>query len=191
MSNIEPSGKNEPPKVLQYLSINVRGYRQQAGLSQTALAEQAGISRRMLAGIEAGDRNVSLVILDKLAAVLNVSFTDLIQAPDVSGYLLVNPLAWQGTTTASQALLVASVPARQRVELWEWRLTPGEQYDSQPDAEGWHEILYIIDGTLTLLLEQHSVTLHAGETHVFASNQRYAYANRTHRPLRFIRNVAF
>ncbi len=191
MSNIVHNAKSDPPQVLQYLSSNVRAYRQSAGLSQMALAEQSGVSRRMLAGIEAGDRNVSLAVLDKLAAALNVSFTDLIQAPEARGNHLVGELAWQGTTAESQALFVASVPARQRVELWEWTLMPGEQYDSLPDAEGWHEILYVTAGSLTLLLEKQTITLNTGETYVFNSNQQYAYANRTGQPLRFIRNVTF
>ncbi|TQI80170.1 XRE family transcriptional regulator [Serratia fonticola] len=191
MSNIVHNAKNEPPQVLQYLSSNLRAHRQSAKLSQMALAEQSGVSRRMLAGIEAGDRNVSLAVLDKLAAALNVSFTDLIQAPDDRGNHLVGELAWQGSSAESQALFVASVPARQRAELWEWRLMPHEQYHSQPDAEGWHEIVYVIAGSLTLLLEQKTLTLSAGETYVFNSNQQYAYANKTEEPLHFIRNVTF
>lgn len=191
MSNTVNSGKLEAPKVLQYLSSNLRGFRQQAGLSQVMLAEKSGVSRRMLAGIEAGDRNVSLAVLDKLAEALNIAFTDLIQAPEARGSHLVGELAWQGVQPASQALFTASVPARQRVELWEWTLMPGEHYDSVPDAEGWSEIIYVITGSLTLVLEQHTLTLDAGQTQVFNSDQRYAYANRTDSPLRFIRNVTF
>lgn len=191
MSNAENSGKHEAPKVLQYLSSNLRSYRQQAGLSQVALAERSCVSRRMLAGIEAGDRNVSLAVLDKLADALNIAFTDLIQAPEARGNHLVGELAWQGRQPESQALFAASVPARQRVELWEWTLMPGEHYDSVPDAEGWSEIIYVIAGSLTLLLEQQTLILDAGQTQVFNSDQHYAYANRTNHPLRFIRNVTF
>lgn len=191
MSNIVHNEKHDALKVLQYLSSNLRGYRQQAGLSQMALAEKSGVSRRMLAGIEAGDRNVSLAVLDKLAEALNIAFTDLIQAPEARGNHLVGELAWQGREPASQAVFIASVPARQRVELWEWALMPGERYDSLPDAAGWNEIIYVITGSLTLVLEQQTLTLDAGETQVFNSDQHYAYVNRTDRPLRFIRNVTF
>ncbi len=118
MSNTAHNAKTDPPKVLQYLSSNLRGYRQQAGLSQMALAELSGVSRRMLAGIEAGDRNVSLAVLDKIAAALAISFTDLIQAPEARGSHLVGELAWQGAQPGCQALFAASVPARQRAELW-------------------------------------------------------------------------
>lgn len=68
---------------------------------------------------------------------------------------------------------------------------PGEHYDSMPDAEGWSEIIYVIVGSLTLVLEQQTLILDAGQTQVFNSDQHYAYANRTNHPLRFIRNVTF
>ncbi|RLM15348.1 helix-turn-helix domain-containing protein [Gibbsiella quercinecans] len=191
MSNIMHNGNHEPPKVLQYLSSNLRSYRRQAGLSQVALAELSGVSRRMLAGIEAGDRNVSLAVLDKLAEALGVSFSHLIQAPEARGDFLVGELAWQGKEAQSQAQLSASVPAHHRVELWEWSLMPGERYDSVPDAEGWHEILYVLEGILTLQLENRTLTLCRGETHVFNSNQQYAYCNNSGQLLRFIRNVTF
>ncbi|MEX0632899.1 hypothetical protein M8494_15725 [Serratia ureilytica] len=45
-------------------------------------------------------------------------------------------LAWQARSRAARRCSPASVPARQRAELWEWTLMPGERYDSA-DAEGW------------------------------------------------------
>ena len=68
--------------VLQHVSLNVRRLRHAADMSQTALAEKSGVSRRMLVAIEAGDNNVSLTTLDRVAEALDVRFSDLIQAPD-------------------------------------------------------------------------------------------------------------
>ena len=52
--------------VLQHVSLNVRRLRNAAGMSQSALAERSGVSRRMLVGIESGDANVSLNTLDRI-----------------------------------------------------------------------------------------------------------------------------
>ena len=110
MSNTAHNAK-PIPKVLQYLSSNLRGYRQQAGLSQMALAELSGVSRRMLAGIEAGDRNVSPAVLDKIAAAPAISFTDLIRAPEARGSHMVGELARQGAQPGSRR---CSPPAYRR-----------------------------------------------------------------------------
>ncbi len=63
--------------VLQHVSLNVRSLRHASGLSQTALAERSGVSRRMLVAIEAGEKNVSLTTLDLIAEALGVAFSDL------------------------------------------------------------------------------------------------------------------
>jgi transcriptional regulator with XRE-family HTH domain len=105
-------------------------------MSQTALAEKSGVSRRMLVAIEAGEKNVSLTTLDRVAEALDVAFSDLIQAPtpaipaaSTSGLGRVIP--------GSKAVLLAKANATREVELWEWCLEPGEVYPSQPDADGW------------------------------------------------------
>ena len=72
---------DERPNVLEHVSENVRRLRRAAGLSQEALASAAGVSRRMLVGIEGGDVNVSLATLDRIAAALGVLFPDLVLVP--------------------------------------------------------------------------------------------------------------
>lgn len=51
---------------------NVRRLRKAKGLSQEALAHEAGMSMRYLAGLERGEENPSLLFLVKLAEALNV-----------------------------------------------------------------------------------------------------------------------
>ena len=111
--------------------------------------------------------------------------------PENRGNHLVWDQAWQGFQPASQGLVAARVPARQPVELFECTLMPFHHSDSLPDAELWSEIIYVIAGSLTLVLEQQTLTLEAGQTQVFNSDQHYAYANHSQQPLRFIRNVTF
>ena len=56
--------------VLQHVSHNVRRLRQAAGLSQSALAECSGVSRRMLVAIEAGSLLRDLVLILSLMLVI-------------------------------------------------------------------------------------------------------------------------
>ena len=107
MSNTAHNAK-PIPKVLQYLSSNLRGYRQQAGLSQMALAELSGVSRRMLAGIEAGDRNVS-----GGARQDRRRHGDFLYRSDPGaggGSSIWSGLARQGARRRQRALFAASVP---------------------------------------------------------------------------------
>jgi len=54
------------------IGANVRRLRQAKGLSQEALAHEAGMSMRYLAGLERGEENPSLAFLVKLAEALGI-----------------------------------------------------------------------------------------------------------------------
>lgn len=59
---------------------NVRQARQQAGLSQEALADKAGIDRTYVSGVERGVRNPTVTILARLAEALGVQAADLLRS---------------------------------------------------------------------------------------------------------------
>ena len=65
MSNIV---HNQSPKgaVLAHVGANLRRLRRDVGLSQEGVAGRAGLSRRMIVKLEAGDTNISLANLDRL-----------------------------------------------------------------------------------------------------------------------------
>jgi len=175
--------------VLQHVSLNVRRLRHAADLSQTALAEKSGVSRRMLVAIEAGEKNVSLATRDRVAEALNVAFSDLIQAPDERDPSRINELAWAGSLPGSKAVLLAKAVARSGVELWEFTLEPGEAYVAAADPDGWSEQVYVIEGCLTVALPEQTRQVAAGEFLMFASNRPHAYRNDGAVGLRFVRNV--
>ncbi|WP_090416026.1 helix-turn-helix domain-containing protein [Pseudomonas jinjuensis] len=188
VSNILPSD-NERPSVLVHVSDNVRNLRRAAGLSQDALAKASNVSRRMLVGIESGDVNVSLNTLDRIAAGLGVAFADLIRPP-ATGYLdRIDEVAWAGAQADSRGTLLASTPAHKQAELWHWSLAPGDRYTAEPDAEGWFDMVYVIEGRLTIELAGETLEVGSGGFHVFQSNQPFSYHNDGDCLVRFVRNV--
>lgn len=98
-------------------------------------------------------------------------------------------LTWRGQLAGSQAVLHCSAAASHQVELWSWTLAPGERYRAEADPEGCVEMLYVIEGALTLELAGQERVIPAGATTSFASSVSYAYANRQAGVLRFIRNL--
>lgn len=66
------------PPIQERFGRRVRELREQAGLSQDALAAKSQISRPYLAEIETGRRNPSLTIVEAIAKGLKVSIVDLL-----------------------------------------------------------------------------------------------------------------
>lgn len=177
---------NPTDLLFQRVAETLRTVRHARGLSQQGLADAADVSRRMVAAIEAGNSNASLATLDRLAHALGLTFADLVREPaDVPRPVVV----WRGADGRSEGRLLASVPARGAVELWEWTLAPGERYLAEADRPGTQELVYVAAGTLTLELLGARHAVEAGASIVYPSDQPYAYRNEGAETLRFIRNV--
>lgn len=65
-------------KLLRELGNRVRERRKARGWTQQQFAEQSGLHRAYVAGIERGERNVTILSLKKLADVLRVSLAELL-----------------------------------------------------------------------------------------------------------------
>lgn len=72
------SGKTDKEQLLVQLGASVRARRSVLGLSQEALADQAGLDRSHMGKIERGERNVTLLNLAKLATALSCRPSDLL-----------------------------------------------------------------------------------------------------------------
>lgn len=177
----------ETAGVLAHVGENVRHYRVAAQLSQVALADRAGISRRTVVKLEAGEANISLTGLDHLADALGVTFVDLVAAP-AAPHADISEVAWRGEA-GSVAVLLASVPAAKDAQLWAWTLEPGDRYDAEPDPVGWSEMLLVSEGSIRVEQEGGITDLHAGDHLAFPTSQQYAYANVAETRARFARVV--
>jgi transcriptional regulator with XRE-family HTH domain len=57
----------------------VRRRRQKLGVSQEAFADICGLDRTYVGGIERGERNVSIVNIEKIAKALRISLSELLR----------------------------------------------------------------------------------------------------------------
>ena len=185
MSNILHSQAASP--LLAHLAGNLRRYRQSREMSQAALAAASGVSRRMIAAIEGGDANASIATLDRLAEALQVRFADLVRA-ERTDPAQIDELAWTGESPDSKAVLLAAVPAETETELWTWSLAPGDSYTGAA-YPGWHEIVYVLDGKLTIETEASRRDVLAGGFHAQGLAEQRIYTNRSTTLVRFIRAI--
>lgn len=65
------------PDIQMRFGQKLRKVRQEKGISQEKLAELASLHRTYVSGVERGERNVSLVNIERLSVALGVSMADL------------------------------------------------------------------------------------------------------------------
>ncbi|TCP87954.1 XRE family transcriptional regulator [Sphingomonas sp. PP-CE-1A-559] len=177
------------PSFLTHVAANVRALRLAAGLSQKGLADAAGVSLRMVGGIENGATSVSTATLDRIGMALDATLADLVTDPTSARSAQIDRVGWSGDK-GGEGVLRWSIDTRREVELWEWRLEPGERYQAGEDPVGWHVMLFVVEGRLTLELAAETIEI-AAASHVFDSAQPHAFVNAATRPVRFFRCTAW
>lgn len=179
------------PALFQKIAARIRSLRQERNWSQQDLANHSEVSRRMIALIEQGESNVSIATLDKIGIALGLSFGQLIFSADPEPLRIIKacemPLLWQQEDSSGR--FVFSAPAGDSMELWHWVLTPGEQYQAEPDPQGVEELIYVLSGQLEVHLEGHVYSLVAGDALRFPSQAPYRYFNPGPDTSVFIKNV--
>ncbi len=77
----------EDKSILKLFGDRVRGLRQACNLSQEELALTAGLDRTYTGGVERGERNISLINVQKIAKALSISPADLLQFEQGGGVM--------------------------------------------------------------------------------------------------------
>ena len=65
-------------ETLKRLGRRVRHFRTELGLSQEKVAEESGISSKYMSDLERGEANVSIQVLERVAANLGITPTELL-----------------------------------------------------------------------------------------------------------------
>lgn len=73
---------NDVSGCLEKFGQRVRQLRKKAGYSQESFADECGLDRTYVGGIERGERNVSLLNIERIAKTLGISLSDLMNNVD-------------------------------------------------------------------------------------------------------------
>jgi transcriptional regulator with XRE-family HTH domain len=166
---------------LEALGERVQTLRIDRGLTLRELADRSDVSVSMLSSVERGEKAPTVVVLDRVAAGLDVSLASLVAADEAARIIVRRaadqdrvdePGGWQRT------ILSPVVPGVN----FEWirsTLPPGCDAGTFPAyAPGSHEFVAVQSGTLVLTIGERELSLSAGDSVYFAADAPHGYANR-------------
>ena len=79
---LEKHISDAPLTMIERLAVRVRAARTEQGLPRRELSERSAVSPRYLAQLEAGEGNISVILLSRVAAALNTRIEDLLAEKD-------------------------------------------------------------------------------------------------------------
>jgi transcriptional regulator with XRE-family HTH domain len=168
----------ETAAALRTVAHNVRAARLRAGLSLDELSRRAQVSKGALVGLEKAQGNPNLATLVRLADTLGVSVSALMQGRPEGRVRVVAagdvaPL-WTGER-GGEARLMLTTSGPGPVEVWRWRLEPGEEYPSHPHQAGVVETVSVTSGRMTLVVDGDEYPVEAGQTATFDGDTPHTY----------------
>ena|SRR5436190_4441000 len=188
-----PGGLNDPDAVGAAVARNLVDLRRRRGLSLEQLAQRSGVSKGMLVQIEQGRTNPSIATLCRVANGLGVAVARFVEVGEAPTVRLVRaaeaPVLWRGAGDGFARLLVGS-DAPDCVELWEWRIAPGDAFAGEAHPAGTRELLHVLEGDLDLEIEQTRQRVGTGDSVIFRADRPHRYANAGAALLRLVMVVA-
>ncbi|MEV0486833.1 XRE family transcriptional regulator [Streptomyces sp. NPDC050508] len=177
----------------QSLARNVKHWRSVRGFTLDVLAARAAVSRGMLIQIEQARTNPSIGTVVKIGDALGVSVTTLLdyeQGPKVRVVPAERAVRLWHTDAGSYNRLLAGTEAPGPLELWDWRLMPGESSPSEPHPTGTVELVHVTTGELTLTVDGEDHLVPAGASATFEANTPHTYGNRGEVPMEMMMTVS-
>jgi transcriptional regulator with XRE-family HTH domain len=169
-----------PEAVAAAVARNTRRLRTARGWSLDQFASRSGVSKGMLVHLEQARTNPSLGTLCKVAETLGVTLAALVELDQAPAVRVVGPTEvvrlWSEASGSTGDLLVG-LDEGVHVELWHWRLVPGERHPSEAHRAGTRELIHVLEGALTLEVDAAEHAVAAGGAALFEADHDHAYRN--------------
>jgi transcriptional regulator with XRE-family HTH domain len=177
--------------ITRTIGLRIRASRIRLGWTLDQLARRSAVSRRMLVNVEQGVTNPSIATLLRLSDALGIGLPALVDTADDGDDPVVihrsgDVAAMWTTTGGGSALMVAGTGPPDVIELWDWRLGPGDAYRGEAHRAGTRELLLVLSGALDLHVGDAECRLKHGDSASFDGAVAHTYRNASdNRPARF------
>ncbi len=170
------------------VSDGIRRIRVSHKMTQTDLAELAGIPRASLASMERAGSNPSISAVVKVARALGVPVEDLVAKEQSTSTTRVSrkdmPVRRQddGRFVSTGASPI-NAPL---IQINDISMLPGCRARGKPHPDGSHELFFCLEGTATMRIGSESCVVEAGDLIYFHGNRPHDYCNDGLKPVHAI-----
>jgi transcriptional regulator with XRE-family HTH domain len=173
------------------IATRVRQLREERGMSLMALAGRSGVSRSMISLIERAETSPTAVVLEKLAAALNVALADLFKPTAMKAEPLSrrsSQLSWRDPNSGYVRRNVSPDGYPTPIQIVEITFPGGAHvaYEAEIRQTPLHQQVWVLDGRIDITVGDIGYELNAGDCLAFALDRPIAYRNRTRKPARYV-----
>jgi len=173
----------------------IKALRRSMHLSLRELSERSGVSAPMLSQVERGDTSPTLTVAGRIAAGLELTLSQLLRL-DEGRHVVVVPRGSGRTRERGGHRTEELTPALpgQRADVSRHTLAPGGSTGGPSDPPmheaGARETALVLEGRLTLVVDDEDHVLSAGDAVTFDADLPHHFENRDASPCEFVAVVA-
>jgi transcriptional regulator with XRE-family HTH domain len=195
VSNMKDGASN----VNQRIAARVRGLRAAHGLSLDALAGKSGVSRSMLSLIERGESSPTAVILERLAAGLQVTLASLFEVSAVGAESPAGPVArceeqpeWEDPASGYIRRNVSPPGVPQPMQIVEVNFPPGARvaFETGPRAVRVYQQIWVLEGAMNITVGKECHLLRTGDCLAMQLDRPTMFHNPTRKVARYVVVIA-
>ncbi|HEX2885684.1 helix-turn-helix domain-containing protein [Vineibacter terrae] len=178
------------PDLNQQIAARVRHLRADRGITLEALADRSGVSRSMISLVERAETSPTAVLLEKLAAGLNVTLASLFEPPAGTASPVArrsDQTAWRDPASGYVRRNISPHFHPTPIQIVEVTFPAGARvaYDAAPRQTPAHHQVWVLDGRIEVTVGEQTHELAAGDCLAFVLDRPTAYRNRTRKPARY------
>lgn len=187
MDQLKPTGE---PNLHERIAARVRQLRAERAMSLEALAERSGVSRSMISLIERAETSPTAVVLEKLAASLNITLAALFEPPASQAEPVARrsrQVSWRDPGSGYVRRNVSPGGYPTPIQIVEITFPPGAHvaYDAEVRQTPLHHQVWVLDGKMNVTVGEQEYELSAGDCLAFVLDRPTAYRNPARRPARY------
>lgn len=172
------------------IAQRVRQLRAARAMSLDVLAERSGVSRSMISLIERGETSPTAVVLEKLAAGLNIALASLFEQPAAKASPVsrrADQTVWRDPGSGYIRRNISPDGDISPIRIVEVEFPAGAHvaYDSGGRQPALHHQVWVLEGAIDVTVGNERHALAAGDCLAFILDRPTAYRNRTRKPARY------
>ncbi len=172
------------------IAEGIKKRREALGLSANDLAERTGVSRAMVSKIERLDVSPTAALLGRLCNGLGMTLSSLIASAESGPSLPIARASaqpvWRDPETGLRRTMVSPLNTGSRMELVQIELPSGAEVKYGPQHNAYDQHVWVLQGVLTLTIDQDEVELSAGDCMCTRVDVAVALANRGRSACRYL-----
>lgn len=172
--------EREIDDVIAGVGPRLRRLRSERGTTLAALAETTGISLSTLSRLESGDRKPSLELLLPIARAHQIPLDELISEPPVEDPRVTGtPVRRENVTIQPLTRRLGGMQAYKIV-------VDPDRHEPSPRVHEGYEWLYVLNGSLRLVLGEHDIVMKPGEAAEFDTRVPHWFGAADGRPVEIL-----